>query len=64
VAEAEERQSAAAALEQHRHRELRHWQLVHEQDERQLNALREEVERIAGLLLGEAERAPTANRAA
>ncbi len=55
VAEWEERQAASADLEQQRRHELRHWQLVHEQDERQLNELREEVERIARLLLDEAE---------
>ena len=64
VAEAEERQTASDALEQHRAHELGHWKLIHEQDERQLNALREEVERIARLLLDEAETAPPANRAA
>ncbi len=64
MAEAEERRTASDALEQHRAQELRHWKLVHEQDERQLHALREEVERIARLLLDEAEPAPPANQAA
>jgi hypothetical protein len=64
VTEGEEQQAAADALEQHRQQELWHWKLVHEQDERQLNALREEIERIARLLLDEAETIPPANRAA
>jgi hypothetical protein len=51
----EDRQTAAAALEQHRQQELRHWQLLHERDERQLIELREEVERIARLLLEEGD---------
>ncbi len=55
VADWEDRQAAAADLEQHRQQELRHWQLLHERDERQLIELREEVERIAQLLLEEAE---------
>jgi pSer/pThr/pTyr-binding forkhead associated (FHA) protein len=66
VTEWEERQAAAAELEQHRRQELRHWQLVHEQEERQLAELREEVERIAKLLLEEADTMapPVAPRAA
>ncbi|HTU88479.1 MAG TPA: hypothetical protein VMF69_00130, partial [Gemmataceae bacterium] len=55
VADWEDRQAAAAALEQHRQQELRHWQLLHQRDERQLLELREEVERIARLLLEEGE---------
>lgn len=55
VADWEDGQAAAADLTQHRQQELRHWQLLHEQDERQLAELREEVERIARLLLEEAE---------
>ena len=55
VADCEDRQAAFADLEQHRQQELRHWQLLHQQDERQLIELREEVERIARLLLEEAE---------
>lgn len=55
VADWEDRQAASADLEQHRQQELRHWQLLHEQDERQLSELREEVERIARLLLEEGE---------
>jgi hypothetical protein len=57
IAEWEEQQAAAADVEQYREQELRHWQLVHEQDARQLNELREEVERIARLLLEEGESA-------
>ncbi len=65
VADWEDRQAAAATLEQHRQQELRHWQLLHERDERQLIELREEVERIARLLLEEAEiAAPSVNQAA
>ena len=60
AAEWEERQAAAADLEQHRRQEIAHWQLLHEQDQRQLNELREEVERIARLLLDEGEAAPLA----
>jgi hypothetical protein len=55
VADWEDRQAAAAALEQHRQQELRHWQLLHERDERQLIELRQEIERIAGMLLEESE---------
>jgi hypothetical protein len=55
VGDWEDRQAAAAALEQHRQQELRHWQLLHERDERQLIELREEVERIARLLLEEGD---------
>lgn len=55
VADWEDRQAASADLEQHRQQELRHWQLLHQQDERQLLELREEVERIARLLLEEGE---------
>jgi len=55
IADWEEQQAAAAALEQHRQQELRHWQTLHERDERELIQLREEVERIAGLLLEENE---------
>lgn len=57
VADWEDRQAAAVALEQHRQQELSHWQLLHERDERQLIELREEVERIARLLLEESESA-------
>lgn len=60
AAEWEERQAAAADLEQHRRQEITHWQLLHEQDRRQINELREEVERIARLLLDEGEAAPLA----
>lgn len=59
VADWEDRQAASADLEQHRQQELRHWQLLHEQDERQLTELREEVERIARLLLEEGEATTT-----
>jgi hypothetical protein len=55
VADWEEQQSAAAALEQHRQQELRHWQMLHQRDKRELIELREEVERIARLLLEENE---------
>ncbi|HEY7424536.1 MAG TPA: FHA domain-containing protein [Gemmataceae bacterium] len=55
VAEWEDQQAASADLEQHRQQELQHWRLVHEQNERQLTELREEVERIARLLLDETE---------
>ncbi len=55
VADWEDQQAAAAALEQHRQQELRHWQLLHERDERQLIELRQEIERIAGMLLEESE---------
>lgn len=55
VADWEDRKAAWADLEQHRQQELRHWQLLHEQDERQLLELREEIERIARLLLEEGE---------
>jgi pSer/pThr/pTyr-binding forkhead associated (FHA) protein len=65
IAEWEEQRSAAAVVEQHREQELRHWQLVHEQDARQLHELREEVERIARLLLEEGDTAgPPASQAA
>jgi pSer/pThr/pTyr-binding forkhead associated (FHA) protein len=64
VADWEDRQAAAADLEQHRQQELRHWQLLHEQDERQLLELREEVERIARLLLEEGEPMPPVTQAA
>src|SRR5262249_62019305 len=65
VAEWEDQRAASADLEQHRQQELRRWQLLHEQDERQLAELREEVERIARLLLDEAEIAtPSVNQAA
>ncbi len=57
VADWEDRQAAATALEQHRQQELRHWQLLHERDERQLIELRQELERIAGMLLEESESA-------
>ncbi len=57
VADWEDRQAAARALEQHRQQELRHWQLLHERDERQLIELRQEIERIAGMLLEESESA-------
>ena len=60
AAEWEEQQAAAADLEQHRREEIAHWQLLHEQDQRQLNDLREEVERIARLLLDEGEATPLA----
>jgi hypothetical protein len=59
VADWEDRQAAAAALEQHRQEELRHWQLLHERDERQLIELRQEIERIAGMLLEESETVKT-----
>jgi pSer/pThr/pTyr-binding forkhead associated (FHA) protein len=65
VADWEDQQSAAADLEQHRQQELQRWQSLHERDEQQLTALREEVERIARLLLEESETiVPPANRAA
>lgn len=65
VAEWEDQRTASADLDQHRQLELRHWQLIHEQDERQLTELREEVERIARLLLEEGESTvPMANQAA
>lgn len=57
VADWEDQQAAAAALEQHRQQELRHWQLLHERDERQLIELRQEIERVAGMLLEESETA-------
>jgi pSer/pThr/pTyr-binding forkhead associated (FHA) protein len=57
VADWEDRQAAATALEQHRQQELRHWKLLHERDERQLIELRQEIERIAGMLLEESESA-------
>jgi pSer/pThr/pTyr-binding forkhead associated (FHA) protein len=59
VADWEDGQAASADLEQHRQQELRHWQLLHEQDERQLAELREELERIARLLLEEGEPSTT-----
>ncbi|HEY7331007.1 MAG TPA: hypothetical protein VH592_25445 [Gemmataceae bacterium] len=55
VAEWEDRRAAETSLEEHRQQELRHWQLLHERDERQLTELREELERIARLLLEESE---------
>jgi hypothetical protein len=55
VAEWEDRQAAETSLEEHRQHELRHWQLLHQRDERQLIELREELERIARLLLEESE---------
>lgn len=65
VADWEDRQAAAAELEQHRRQEIQRWQLLHEQDERQLIELREEVERIASLLLEEGEPTiPLPNQAA
>jgi hypothetical protein len=65
VAEWEDQRAASAELEQHRQQELRRWQLLHEQDERQLTELREEVERIARLLLDEADIVtPSVNQAA
>jgi hypothetical protein len=65
VADWEDRRAATDALEQRRQHELRHWQLLHEQDERQLTELRDEIERIARLLLDEAEAlAPPINQAA
>jgi len=65
VADWEDRQAAGAALEQHRQQELRHWQLLHERDERQLIELRQEIERIAGMLLEEAQTAtPSLSKAA
>jgi len=64
VADWEERQAAAMALEQHRQQELQHWQRLHERDERELTELREEVERIARLLLEENEAAAKAPLAA
>jgi len=57
VAEWEDRQAAETSLEEHRQQELRHWQLLHQRDERQLIELREELERIARLLLEESESA-------
>lgn len=64
IADWEDRQTAAAELEQHRQQELRHWQLLHEQAERQVIELREEVERIARLLLEEVETTTNAPLAA
>ncbi|HEY7308106.1 MAG TPA: FHA domain-containing protein [Gemmataceae bacterium] len=64
VAEWEDQRAASADLDEHRRQELRHWQLVHEQDERQLTELREEVERIARLLLEEGETTTNAPLAA
>jgi hypothetical protein len=55
LAETEEQQAAAADREQRRQQEVQHWQLLHERDERQLKELRDEVERIARLLLEEGE---------
>jgi pSer/pThr/pTyr-binding forkhead associated (FHA) protein len=60
VAAWEEQQAATAHLEQHRRQEVEHWQRLHEQNERQLAELREEVERIAQLLLDEGECRPLA----
>jgi pSer/pThr/pTyr-binding forkhead associated (FHA) protein len=54
-AEAEDRRLAAARDEQHRHAELSRLRAVHEQDEKQIARLHEEVERIARLLLDEGE---------
>ncbi len=64
LAEWEDQRAASADLEQHREQELRHWQLVHEQDARQLSALREEVERIARLLLDEGDTTVSTTQAA
>jgi pSer/pThr/pTyr-binding forkhead associated (FHA) protein len=64
LADWEDRQAASAELEQHRQQELRHWQLLHQQDERQLRELREEVERIARMLLDEGETTSNAPLAA
>jgi hypothetical protein len=55
VAEWEDRQAAESSLEEHRRAELHRWQLLHKRDERELIELREEVERIARLLLEENE---------
>jgi pSer/pThr/pTyr-binding forkhead associated (FHA) protein len=55
IAEWEDRQEALADLEAQRRQELQHWQLLHEVDQRHLLELREEVERIARLLLEEGD---------
>jgi hypothetical protein len=61
----EDQQAATADAEERRHKELHRLQQLHAQDERQLAELRDELERVARLLLDEAEpAAPTANRAA
>jgi pSer/pThr/pTyr-binding forkhead associated (FHA) protein len=58
--ELEDQQMSRSALEKRRQHELRHFQLLHEQDQRQLAELREEVERIARLLLDEGDTPPLA----
>jgi hypothetical protein len=61
----EDQQAASADAEERRHKELHRLQQLHAQDERQLAELRDELERVARLLLDEAEpSAPSANRAA
>jgi pSer/pThr/pTyr-binding forkhead associated (FHA) protein len=58
----EDQQAATADAEERRHKELHRLQQLHAQDERQLTELRDELERVARLLLDEVE--PSANRAA
>jgi pSer/pThr/pTyr-binding forkhead associated (FHA) protein len=61
----EDQQAASADAEERRHKELHRLQQLHAQDERQLVELRDELERVARLLLDEVEpSAPAANRAA
>lgn len=61
----EDQQAATADAEERRHKELHRLQQLHAQDERQLAELRDELERVARLLLEEAEPpAPPAHRAA
>ena len=55
MADWEDRHEAATDLEEQRRQELQHWQMLHEVDRRQLLELREEVERIARLLLEEGD---------
>jgi hypothetical protein len=61
----EDQQAASADAEERRHKELHRLQQLHAQDEHQLAELRDELERVARLLLEEVEpSSPPANRAA
>ncbi len=60
-AELETQQAALRQEDQQRQEEVRRWQVRHEQDQAQLAALRDEVERIARLLMDGDDPIPTAS---
>jgi pSer/pThr/pTyr-binding forkhead associated (FHA) protein len=59
----EEREAEAAAAEQRRRLELQRLTIRREQDERQIAQLRDEVERVAGVLMNETETVPASQAA-